>query len=239
MSPRWAGARKLVFAIFPFVRYTLMMGMAWVVIPFLPAANVFFYPGTFVGERLLYMPSIGYCIITAHMFGGEWISISLDGDLLPPPLPPTVSRAITNGSEPSSSKKRKKKERDAAKGTNAGARNQRSAALLLQQEPGGLQEPKIVMPEPLVESWKLNIVRKITVAVLLLCFSSRTYMRNLDWRSQETLFSSAAAVVPGIIILVSQLLLLDIVIRFTIVVVLLLVAGISLLAEYFVLENLY
>ena len=31
--------------------------------PFFPASNVLFYVGTFIGERLLYFPSIGYCLL--------------------------------------------------------------------------------------------------------------------------------------------------------------------------------
>ena len=34
--------------------------------PFVPAANIFFYVGTFIGERLLYLPSVGYCIMLSH-----------------------------------------------------------------------------------------------------------------------------------------------------------------------------
>ena len=33
--------------------------------PFAPASNVFFYVGTFIGERLLYMPSVGFCLLLA------------------------------------------------------------------------------------------------------------------------------------------------------------------------------
>ena len=34
--------------------------------PFVPAANIFFYVGTFIGERLLYLPSVGYCMLLSH-----------------------------------------------------------------------------------------------------------------------------------------------------------------------------
>ena len=34
--------------------------------PFVPAANILFYVGTFIGERLLYLPSVGYCMMLAH-----------------------------------------------------------------------------------------------------------------------------------------------------------------------------
>ncbi len=32
-------------------------------LPFLPASNLLFYVGTFIGERLMYMPSIGFCLL--------------------------------------------------------------------------------------------------------------------------------------------------------------------------------
>ena len=36
------------------------------VAPFFPASNVMFYVGTFIGERLLYCPSIGFCLLAAE-----------------------------------------------------------------------------------------------------------------------------------------------------------------------------
>lgn len=35
--------------------------------PFFPASNVLFYVGTFIGERLLYLPSVGFCLLAANM----------------------------------------------------------------------------------------------------------------------------------------------------------------------------
>ena len=37
------------------------------VAPYFPASNVLFYVGTFIGERLLYFPSVGYCILLAGL----------------------------------------------------------------------------------------------------------------------------------------------------------------------------
>ncbi|GFR39825.1 hypothetical protein Agub_g318, partial [Astrephomene gubernaculifera] len=39
--------------------------------PFLPAANLFFYVGTFIGERLLYLPSVGFCLLLGERLG--WV----------------------------------------------------------------------------------------------------------------------------------------------------------------------
>ena len=41
------------------------LGMALLFIPMLPASNVFFLVGTFVAERLLYLPSCGLCVLIA------------------------------------------------------------------------------------------------------------------------------------------------------------------------------
>ncbi|XP_022126724.1 protein O-mannosyl-transferase Tmtc3 [Pieris rapae] len=44
----------------------LSMGLALLVLPFLPASNLFFPVGFVVAERVLYMPSMGWCLIIAH-----------------------------------------------------------------------------------------------------------------------------------------------------------------------------
>ena len=44
------------------------MGVALVVVPFLPASNIFFTVGFVVAERVLYLSSIGSCLITVLGF---------------------------------------------------------------------------------------------------------------------------------------------------------------------------
>ncbi|RLN82233.1 hypothetical protein BBJ28_00015191 [Nothophytophthora sp. Chile5] len=41
----------------------LLMSIAFGAIPFIPASNVFFPVGTVVAERLLYFPSVGFCLL--------------------------------------------------------------------------------------------------------------------------------------------------------------------------------
>lgn len=43
----------------------MIAGLIWA--PFLPASNVLFYVGTFVAERLLYVPSFGVCMLAAYV----------------------------------------------------------------------------------------------------------------------------------------------------------------------------
>eukprot|EP00011_Vannellida_sp_DIVA3-517-6-12_P007541 CAMPEP_0114607818 /NCGR_PEP_ID=MMETSP0168-20121206/2259_1 /TAXON_ID=95228 ORGANISM="Vannella sp., Strain DIVA3 517/6/12" /NCGR_SAMPLE_ID=MMETSP0168 /ASSEMBLY_ACC=CAM_ASM_000044 /LENGTH=430 /DNA_ID=CAMNT_0001818697 /DNA_START=24 /DNA_END=1312 /DNA_ORIENTATION=+ len=54
----------------------LLWATAVLVCTFLPASNVFFYVGTLIGERLLYMPSIGHCLLAGWavdaVYNWEW-----------------------------------------------------------------------------------------------------------------------------------------------------------------------
>lgn len=49
-------------------RGALAMGLAMVVLPFLPASNLFFPVGFVVAERVLYIPSMGFCLLVALGF---------------------------------------------------------------------------------------------------------------------------------------------------------------------------
>lgn len=44
----------------------IIMSLAWMCFPFLPASNLFFPVGFVVAERVLYMPSMGFCILVAY-----------------------------------------------------------------------------------------------------------------------------------------------------------------------------
>ena len=65
--------------------------------PFAPAANLLFYVGTFVGERLLYLPSIAFCVILGDVLAsacGPLCSVNA----APPghaPRAPRCARAAT------------------------------------------------------------------------------------------------------------------------------------------------
>ena len=63
----------LIFFVFHEERYLynnneFFQGLALLVLPFLPASNLFFPVGFVVAERVLYMPSMGFCLLVAHGF---------------------------------------------------------------------------------------------------------------------------------------------------------------------------
>ena len=46
-----------------------VIGLSMLLLPFLPASNLFFPVGFVVAERILYMPSMGFCLLVGIGFG--------------------------------------------------------------------------------------------------------------------------------------------------------------------------
>ena len=56
-------------------RLVLFVSLLFLVIPFLPASNIFFYVGFVIAERILYLPSVGYCLLSGlgwQMLAKKW-----------------------------------------------------------------------------------------------------------------------------------------------------------------------
>lgn len=51
---------------------SLLFQLSFLILPFLPATNLFFYVGFVVAERVLYMPSVGFCLLLGHGFLNVW-----------------------------------------------------------------------------------------------------------------------------------------------------------------------
>uniref|UniRef100_A0A668APY2 dolichyl-phosphate-mannose--protein mannosyltransferase n=1 Tax=Myripristis murdjan TaxID=586833 RepID=A0A668APY2_9TELE len=66
----------------------VLVGILFLVFPFIPASNLFFRVGFVVAERVLYMPSMGYCILVVHGLGrlcsvvGRWGTTALSVSML-------------------------------------------------------------------------------------------------------------------------------------------------------------
>ncbi|XP_055081629.1 protein O-mannosyl-transferase TMTC1 isoform X2 [Periophthalmus magnuspinnatus] len=66
----------------------VLVGLLFLIFPFIPASNLFFRVGFVVAERVLYMPSMGYCILVSHGLTrlcpllGRWGSAALSVALL-------------------------------------------------------------------------------------------------------------------------------------------------------------
>lgn len=53
----------------PTAATAVLLSIALLALPFLPAANLFFYVGFVVAERILYLPSVGYCLLVGLGMG--------------------------------------------------------------------------------------------------------------------------------------------------------------------------
>ncbi|KAJ8402447.1 hypothetical protein AAFF_G00369360 [Aldrovandia affinis] len=66
----------------------VLVGVLFLVFPFIPASNLFFRVGFVVAERVLYMPSMGYCILVVHGLNrlcslvGRWGAMALTVSML-------------------------------------------------------------------------------------------------------------------------------------------------------------
>ncbi|KAL6064487.1 Protein O-mannosyl-transferase tmtc3 [Balamuthia mandrillaris] len=127
-------------------REAYWMSFLWFALPFLPASQLFFFPATVLAERVLYLPSVGFCLGLSYLLS-NLLSSSTPTFLSPSTPVAKVQAQTTEVERP---------------------KNQRLRFLLF---------------------WAV-------VLVILLCFSVRTWTRNLDWQSNGTLFASAMAVCP-------------------------------------------
>lgn len=99
-----------------------LMSVTFLTLPFLPASNLFFYVGFVVAERILYLPSVGYCLL----FGF----------------------AVEKVSEKVHNKK----------------------------------------------SWRMLV--HLSLVFMLSVYSVKTFVRNYDWKNDESLYRSAIGVNP-------------------------------------------
>lgn len=44
----------------------IIISLALMILPFLPASNIFFPVGFVIAERVLYAPSMGFCMLVGH-----------------------------------------------------------------------------------------------------------------------------------------------------------------------------
>jgi tetratricopeptide (TPR) repeat protein len=82
-------------------RWRLFVVLALIVAPFFPASNALFYVGTYIGERLLYLPSVGFCLLVADaLFPADADAAAAPANKAtatktpPPPPPPPKTRIL-------------------------------------------------------------------------------------------------------------------------------------------------
>ncbi|GIL81905.1 hypothetical protein Vretifemale_10876, partial [Volvox reticuliferus] len=195
-------------------RWRLFVVAGLFVGPFVPASNVLFYVGTFIGERLLYFPSIGFCLLVSELLSGVLLWAAGDneatGDTQPPTRVAAAEGAATADSASAGARASGQSggEADtgdgasvgvaaaaggpaAADGTIAGQCPSRGSSAV--RAGGGCAATR----DRLVAMRRIRTAATYAViAAVLVFYAVRTWQRNWDWRTEEALFESAGRVCP-------------------------------------------
>jgi len=144
-----------------------------VVGPFLPASNIFFYVGTFIGERLLYIPSIGYCLLIA-----SWMPTNYLG-----------ARRGGIGEEGKRVESKEKKEKNSSDDDDSDDDEE--------EEDNTYDDNRSIAERTGVPVFNAKTLYISIITFILISYSTKTVRRNRDWRDDATLFTSAGLVCPG------------------------------------------
>lgn len=202
---RWYG---VVLPRLHVARWRLFVATGLVVAPYVPASNVLFYVGTFIGERLLYFPSVGYCLLLAYLLDSLGTSMSPTTSSQFPPCEVSLTQKMSTAS-PSGKAMPVTMVDVQPRGTPLPASNgDTAAANAASEESAGdgsrpASRPHVTRigsgnghrenPDSLTSMVK-SIACITLVSAILLAYGVRCSLRNRDWESDESLFLSAGAV---------------------------------------------
>jgi hypothetical protein len=139
-----------------------------VVGPFLPASNIFFYVGTFIGERLLYVPSIGYCLLIASWMPTNYVGVRRSGI----------------GDEGKRVERKEKKEKNCSDSDE-------------EEDNDNTYDNRSIAERTGVPVFNAKSLYISIITFILVLYSTKTVRRNRDWRDDATLFTSAGLVCPA------------------------------------------
>jgi hypothetical protein len=160
-------------------RWRLMVVVGLLIAPYFPASNVLFYVGTFIGERLLYFPSIGYCLLVADLLG--WL-------LRPHSAAQAAAAAVTAQQEQQQRLQSSSQSEPVQDGQSGAANADASPAA-----PNATQSSRSNAPYKLPGA----VLAMLLVVIVCCGYAVRTLLRNADWWDEERLFLAAEQVCPN------------------------------------------
>ncbi|KAK7598338.1 hypothetical protein V9T40_006573 [Parthenolecanium corni] len=167
----------------------IIMSLGLLVFPFLPASNLFFPVGFVVAERVLYMPSMGFCMLVAYGFGllmEKRLSVfppfsshlrSLVGSISAANKSFIISNLVLGDEHPASPSDKTSKTR---------RRNLRPACSSFLSHDSCIRANK-GEDENRKFCWTAMLL-------LILVHTMKTYMRNFDWKDEYSVFMSGLKV---------------------------------------------
>lgn len=207
----------------PPVCVATLVAVAMLVLPFLPATNLFFYVGFVVAERILYLPSVGFCLCigigvdrlmrrsSSGGSGGGRGSVSKAlGALFAATVGCLATRQSSRGNT-SKSLNGTAKGDEAASGHMRSSNNGGSGVIRGSNMRGGKGAVGGGVMTPLAVNGGKCFIRQscsrvsqiprrvalmCTVILVLSTFSYRAVHRSFDWHDEESLYKSAIHVNP-------------------------------------------
>lgn len=164
-------------------RWRLLVVVGLLIAPFLPASNVLFYVGTFIGERLLYVPSIGFCFLLAELLG-----------MLVAVKPP-ARKELPEGQQQVSPECVEQAHNTHNSDTQTAAKAAAGSSAV-QSSTGGTNS-KLQEQGDTASSAVRELVALLLLLLLSAAYAGRTVVRNMDWWDEERLFLSAERVCPN------------------------------------------
>lgn len=152
--------------------------MVW---PMLPASNLFYPCGFVVAERLLYLPSLGYCLIVALGLRIVFRSTRSRWTIRAGRL---VCHQNATGSYASLRRRRSSSTCSSSSSSSSSSSTSSSSS----------SSSNYWRPDRQVFARCLFLFGAILLAV---CFATKTWTRNLDWADRRTLFESGLRTLPN------------------------------------------
>ncbi|XP_038108368.1 protein O-mannosyl-transferase TMTC2 [Culex quinquefasciatus] len=191
----------------------ILVSISLLTLPFLPASNLLFYVGFVVAERILYLPSVGYCLLI-----GLGLGKLIDGQRSPASISTgsgSSRRAKSSKSDSSSFKYRVGSSAvSVASSAGQSAKHHKAASFAglrksanshhssssssSSNNSSSANSSHISVRGGDSDSYQRRKRQIILVAfgALLLAYCGKTWSRNLDWADEESLFRSAIGVNP-------------------------------------------
>ena len=181
------GMYSLVLQLIP----SLVMGASLILLPLLPASNLLFPVGTLLAERLLFIPSIGFCLILGRLLTDElvpywqWVArvVYIRVNHILRHYRRHGSNVKSSSVIPNSNSNKKQQIHTATDALNDSDSSSSSSSSSTALQEVGEKYAGVA----LLFLWVLPVV---------LLSSARIWTRNSEWTNEEALFESAWQVCP-------------------------------------------
>lgn len=164
---------------------TILLSISILLLPFLPATNLFFYVGFVVAERILYLPSVGYCLLIGLGFNKLVATIDGGSSVNTPRKTRTTSTSVNNIRHHNNNQHHNNNNNNNSHSNNSNNNVLIQATTITKNHMKNIQKKRTK-----------NKVMVMCICIILFVYSVKTFDRNFDWIDEESLYRSAIGINP-------------------------------------------